>query len=164
MDRINRSSYITPKSKSNSIFFIGPGIIILILIVGTPIIQGFSSRQNQSENSLSIKNFASSPLINLEGKKLTMEFKSNDYSPDFTKIYTTILFKNETDINFIDIRPTIFLKSDESTILQSKELEEISKLKPGETKEIVAAIELSPENKGKTIIVSGEVKYQGVQP
>lgn len=163
MDRINKNAYVMPRRKRSIVSL----VLAVIALAGTVFLYTRYNTLVPVPKALPVINQifnTGSEIVDTKDKELKSEIKSADYSQDLSKIFVTLALSNETDITFYAISPTLSLKDKNDNILQSEEIDIIDHIDPDGEKEITTAINIDPENIGKTAGVGFYIHYYKQKP
>jgi len=168
MDRINRNAYALWSEKTFSfkelpIIFVG--ILVLIGVFMSELHQAKpvtpptapSAPTRPSPVQPTIPATVPAPT---ETEKLQAEINSADFSTDYSKVYVTYTYSNNTNSSFYSIVTTINLEDENGTVLQSKIADTIDVINAKDSKEITVSLTIEPENIGKVKRVKIYPTYQ----
>lgn len=165
MDQINRKAYALWSEKKPSLIPIPLAIFVVFVLV---FIAPLSKRDNPTTPQPNLSPAPAQPStsttapesITIPTGKLQVELNSAEFNNDYSKIFVTYTYSNESNTRFYSIVTTIDLEDEDNVVIQSKIADTIDSVKPTEVKEITIPITIEPENIGKVRRVEIHTNYQ----
>lgn len=165
MDQINRKAYALWSEKKPPLIPIPLAILLIFVVIFIAPLSNRSKTVTQQPSHSPAPAQPSTSVtapesIIIPAGKLQAELNSAEFNNDYSKIFVTYTYSNESNTSFYSVITTIDLQDENDTVLQSKIADTIDSIEPTETKEITTSITIDPENIGKIRRVEIHTNYQ----
>lgn len=164
MDRINRKADALWSEKKYPLIPIPlAALLIFVIIFIAPLSNRSKTEKPQSPVSpdpVQPSTPITTPETIIPTGELKAELNSAEFNSDYSKIFVTYTYSNESKAHFYFIITTINLKDENDTVIQTKTADAVDGINPAETKEITTPITIDSENIGKVRRVEIHTTYQ----